>query len=135
PGSRCPGGAVSRQSVGRHRRPLECRIVLTVTTIIRPFMVYYLLAVIEFGAGGWALYAILAEPGSQFPTAGVLLVGVGLVALFFAVRGHRRDRLRKRLLATGDGGTAEILQLVQTGATRNNVPLFRITLLINTGAH
>jgi len=111
------------------------RIIRTVREIFRPFTVYYLLAAIEFVVGGWALYAILAEPGSEFPTAGALLLGVGLVALLVAIRSHRRDRLRRRLLATGDHGTAEILRLVQTGTTRNNVPLFRITLRITAGVH
>jgi hypothetical protein len=107
----------------------------TVRAIFRPFRVYYLLAGVEFAFGGWALYVILTKPGSEFPTVGAFLLGVGMVSLFFAIRSHRWDRLRRRLLATGDRGTAKILRLVQTGTSQNYVPLFRITLRITADVH
>jgi hypothetical protein len=102
---------------------------------IRPFMVFYLLAGVEFAFGGWALYAILAQPDPSFPTAGTLLMVVGVVSLIVAVRGHRQERLRTRLLATGDAGTAKILELTQTGTTRNNIPLFHIRMRVHGGVH
>jgi hypothetical protein len=105
------------------------------STAIRPFMVFYVLAGMEFAFGGWSLYAILAQPGSHFPTVGALLIAIGVVSIIIAVRGHRQERLRTRLLATGDAGTADILSLTQTGTTRNNIPLFHITMLVHGGAH
>ena len=102
---------------------------------VRPFMIFYLLAGVEFAFGGWSLSVVLAQPGSAFPTVGVLLIAVGVASLVLAVRGHRQERLRTRLLATGDRGTADILALTLTGTTRNTIPLFRITMRVHGGAH